>query len=151
MADPRLLTAAELELMHALWTCADAGPRSVSEVMDLLTGGPPRAYTTVATLLKILEDKGFARSALVGRKLHYEAAVARPDYEDTAVRDVVQRVFSGDATALVRTLVATESLTEADRAVLRALLDAGSGSQSEPPADNQAPASQLVHSKRESR
>lgn len=139
MADPRLLTAAELELMHALWTCADAGPRSVSEVMDLLLrGGPPRAYTTVATLLKILEDKGFARSALVGRKLLYEAAVARPDYEDTAVRDVVQRVFSGDASALVRTLVATESLTEADRAVLRALLEAPAST--EPPANNVPPA-----------
>lgn len=139
MADPRLLTAAELELMHALWTCADAGPRSVSEVMDLLLrGGPPRAYTTVATLLKILEDKGFARSTLVGRKLLYEAAVARPDYEDTAVRDVVQRVFSGDAAALVRTLVATESLTEADRAVLRALLDPAG---TEPPAKPRHPAS----------
>lgn len=141
MADPRLLTAAELELMHALWTCAEAGPRSVSEVMDLLTqfrGGPPRAYTTVATLLKILEDKGFARSTLVGRKLLYEAAVDRPDYEDTAVRDVVQRVFSGDAAALVRTLVATESLTEADRAVLRALLDPAG---TEPPANPRHPAS----------
>ena len=119
MNDPRLLTAAELELMHALWT--HEGAATVGEVIEQLAG-PARAYTTIATLLKILEDKGFARSTLSGRKLVYEAAVERPAYEDTAVRDVVQRVFSGNATALVRTLVATEALSEADRAMIRALL-----------------------------
>lgn len=121
MNDTRLLTAAELELMHALWAHADAGPCTVAEVIEGLTG-PPRAYTTVATLLKILEDKGFARSTLAGRKLLYAAAVDRPAYEGTAVKDVVARVFSGDAAALVRTLVKAEALTDAERATLRALL-----------------------------
>lgn len=118
MLDPRLLTAAELELMHALWA---HGACTVGEVQAAL-GGPPRAYTTVATLLKILEAKGFATTERDGRRLVYAAAVARPTYEATAVRDVVQRVFAGDAAALVRALVEAEELDEAARAELARLL-----------------------------
>jgi predicted transcriptional regulator len=117
--DVRLLTAAELELMHVLW---DAGEGTVQQVLDGLRG-PPRAYTTVATLLKILEDKGFVTSVKDGRKLTYSPAVARPAYEATAVRDVVERVFAGDAGALVRTLVEHEALRPEDVATLRALLE----------------------------
>jgi predicted transcriptional regulator len=126
MARPRrfevriLLTAAELELMQVLWRA----PGTVQEVLDGLSG-PPRAYTTVATLLKILEDKGFAKSEREGRSFVYSAAVPRDRYEATAVNDVVTRVFSGDATALVRTLVADDRLTDEDLATLRKLLGGG--------------------------
>lgn len=117
MNDPRILTAAELELMHVLW---DHGASTVQEVHTALSG--PRAYTTVATLLKILEDKGFAHTERDGRRLVYAAAVTRPAYEATAVRDVVQRVFAGDAGALARTLVQGEQMTEQEREILRKLL-----------------------------
>lgn len=117
--ETRLLTAAELELMHVLWARGEA---TVQEVLDGLSG-ERRAYTTVATLLKILEDKGFATSVKDGRRLSYRPAVDRAAYEATAVRDVVSRVFSGDAGALVRTLVSAESLTPEQRAALAALLD----------------------------
>ncbi len=118
MPDPRLLTAAELELMHVLW---ERGPSTVAEVIEGLQG-PARAYTTVATLLKILDDKGFARTEREGRRLVYAPVVIRGEYEATAVRDVVQRVFSGDAAALVRALVDTEPLDDATRAELALLL-----------------------------
>jgi len=118
MPDPRLLTAAELELMHVLW---ERGPSTVAEVIEGLLG-PARAYTTVATLMKILDDKGFARVERDGRRLVYAPVVVRGEYEATAVRDVVQRVFSGDAAALVRALVDTEPLDDATRAELALLL-----------------------------
>ena len=117
MPDPRLLTAAELELMHVLWAAERA--LTVQDVVDRLPG---RAYTTIATLLKILEDKGFAMTQREGRKLLYEPHVHRPEYEGTAVRDIVQRVFSGDAAALIRTLAQGESLTEYERAMLHYFL-----------------------------
>lgn len=114
----RLLTAAELELMQVLWE----HPGSVQEVLEALAG-PPRAYTTVATLLKILEDKAFVRSEKDGRKLVYAPVIARDDYQGTAVGDVVSRLFGGDAPALVRTLVRREQLSPADLAAIRALLE----------------------------
>lgn len=116
--DLRLLTAAELELMHVLWVL---GEGTVQQVLDGLQGG--RAYTTVATLLKILDDKGFVTAQKDGRKLAYRPAVDRPAYEATAVRDVVERVFAGDAGALVRTLVEHEKLSPEDIRALRALLE----------------------------
>ncbi len=120
MSDPRLLTAAELELMHVLW---QRGASTVAEVQAGLAA-PPRAYTTVATLLKILDDKGFAKSLRDGRRLVVLPVVSKAAYEATAVADVVQRVFSGNAAALVRTLAATESLTSEERAAVEALLKA---------------------------
>ncbi len=117
MPDPRLLTAAELELMHALWAAGEA--LTVQDVVDRLPG---RAYTTIATLLKILENKGFATTQREGRKLYYAPVVGRPEYEGTALRDVVLRVFSGDATALVRRLVEGEGLTDYELTMLRHLL-----------------------------
>lgn len=115
-----MLTAAELELMHVLWRA----PGTVQEVLDALTG-PVRAYTTVATLLKILEDKGFVRSERDGRRFLFTPTVAKEDYEATAVDDVVTRVFAGDAAAMVRTLVAEEKLSDADLAAIRKLLGGG--------------------------
>ncbi len=117
--DLRLLTAAELELMHVLWDLDEA---TVQQVLDGLKGAK-RAYTTVATLLKILDDKGFVTAQKDGRKLTYRPTVGRPAYEATAVRDVVERVFAGDAGALVRTLVEHERLRPEDLRALRALLE----------------------------
>lgn len=122
MPDPRLLTAAELELMQVLW--AAAHPLTVQQVCDALPG---RAYTTIATLLKILEDKGFATTQREGRKLVYAPFVQRPEYEGVAVRDIVHRVFSGDAAALVRTLVQGEELTLYERRMLQQLLAESGG------------------------
>jgi predicted transcriptional regulator len=111
----KLLTPAELEIMGVLW---DA-PSSVNDVMAALPDG--RAYTTVATLLRILEQKGFAVSHKDGRRHVFIAAVRREDYERTSVRDLVTRLFRGDAGALARHLV--EPLDDAERAAIRKLLE----------------------------
>lgn len=114
----RLLTAAELELMHVLWRAPS--PLTVQEVVDGLADH--RAYTTVATLLKILEDKGFLVTEREGRRLRYAPAEGRAAYEATAVSDVVTRVFDGSASALVRALVGTDRLSTQERAEILALL-----------------------------
>lgn len=114
-----LLTPAELELMAVLWRVPAA---TVQELCDALGDG--RAYTTVATIAHILEQKGFARSEREGRRLRYAAAVRREDYERTSVSDLFRRVFGGDGALLVRRLVEAEGLREGEAAELRALLAA---------------------------
>lgn len=116
-ADPRL-TDAELEIMDALWEVGEA------DVGDLvLRLGDGRAYTTVATLLKILEQKGFAASRKDGRRLIYAATAARPTYQRAAVGDLVRRVFDGDAQALVRSLLDSGEVGKDELAEIRRLLD----------------------------
>lgn len=117
--DPeRLLTPAELDLMRVVWA---RGPSSVQEVVDALADD--RAYTTVATLLKILEQKGFLTTRREGRRHVYAPATPRPAYEARSVRSLLDRVFDGDAAALVRRLVGSEGVDAEELAEIRRVLD----------------------------
>lgn len=122
MTNSRLLTEAELELMVILWEHDSA---SVREVVDSLTR--PRAYTSIATILRILEDKGFARSERVGRTLRYSAAVSRAGYEARNLRHLVAGLFGGNPLALVRRLVDADTLSADDLAAMQQLIDARLG------------------------
>ncbi len=112
-----MLTPAELEIMTALW---DVGEATVREVQERLEG--ERAYTTVSTLVRILEQKGFVKSRKDGRRHLYRPATARGAYQKATVRDVLRRVFRGDAGELLRSLVSTGDVSAEDLADLRALV-----------------------------
>ena len=116
----RLLTESELELMTILWREAGA---TAGEVLAALLPERPLAYTSVSTILRILEQKGVVRSEKVGRGHRYVPAVAKGDYEAFALGQVVDKVFDGQPLSLVRRLVDTAGLTREDLAALKALLD----------------------------
>jgi predicted transcriptional regulator len=118
--DQRLLTPAELELMTILW---DEGPGTVRQVMDALPSDKKPAYTTVSTILRILEQKGFVASHKDGRSHVYAAAVERDRYEGRNLRQLVGSLFGGNPGALVRRLVTDESLSEEDLLDLQQLVD----------------------------
>ena len=115
--DPRL-TDAELEIMDALW---EGGEQDVGELAARLGDG--RAYTTVATLLRILEQKGFALARKDGRRLLYRPQTERPRWQSATVADLVQRVFGGDARGLVRSLLDSGEIDDKELAAIRAMLD----------------------------
>ncbi|MDC0738665.1 BlaI/MecI/CopY family transcriptional regulator [Cognatishimia sp. SS12] len=104
-----MLTDVELEFMVALW---EIGKGSVRDVMAAVTGETKRAYTSVATVLKILEDKGYARSERQDRSLIYSPVVQRADYEGRSLKNLSDSLFGGTPTALVARLVDNEDLTD---------------------------------------
>lgn len=116
-----LLTEAELEIMHVLWK---ASPATVRQVHSALVQERDVAYTTVATMLRILADKGFASVDKSGRTLVYAPTVAAQRYEKRGVRDLVERLFHGDAVGMVRSLVETDSLSHEDLTAIEALIAA---------------------------
>ena len=85
--------------------------------------GARLAYTSVSTIVRILEQKGVVRSEKVGRGHRYLPVVARDDYEAFALEQVVGKVFDGQPLALVRRLVDTAGLTRQEIADLKTLLD----------------------------
>jgi predicted transcriptional regulator len=119
-APERLLTEGELELMTILWRGAGA---TVAEVQAALPRDRPLAYTSVSTILRILEQKRVVTSEKVGRGHRYLPAVAKGDYEAFALGQVVDKVFDGQPLSLMRRLVDTAGLTRQDIAALKALLD----------------------------
>jgi predicted transcriptional regulator len=118
-AERRLLTAVELELMNILWRL---GEGTVRAVMAELPRGRELAYTSVSTMLRILEQKEFVTSRKEGRGHVYVPAIPKSEYERTALRQVVGQVFDGAAVPLVRRLLEQEKLTKADLAELREIV-----------------------------
>jgi predicted transcriptional regulator len=116
----RLLTEVELELMTLLWR---QGGGTVADVLAALPPERQLAYTSVSTILRILEQKQVVASEKVGRGHRYMPLVAKQDYEAFALDEVVGKVFDGEPLALVRRLVDTNGLTRKDIAELKALLD----------------------------
>ncbi|MBV2358648.1 BlaI/MecI/CopY family transcriptional regulator [Thalassococcus sp. CAU 1522] len=104
-----MLTEVELEFMVALWSI---GSGTVRQIMDALPGDDKRAYTSVATILKVLDDKGFVRCERQDRTLVYQPAVDKSDYEGRSLKNLSDSLFGGTPTALVARLVDDEDLTE---------------------------------------
>lgn len=102
-----LLTEVELEFMVALWSI---GCGSVREIMAALEG--ERAYTSVATILKVLDEKGYVRSERRNRTLVYHPSIEKSDYEGRSLRNLSENLFGGTPTALVARLVEGEDLTD---------------------------------------
>lgn len=111
-------TARELDVMNALW---DRGPSTVAEVRKALED--ELAYTTVLTILRILEDKGYVGHEAEGRAHRYEALVERSAAGESALRRLTNRLFSGSRELLLTRLVDDDELTEAELRRMRDLLE----------------------------
>jgi predicted transcriptional regulator len=113
------LTPVELELMHIVWR---KGEVSVADVLEALPPERKLAYTSVSTVLRILEQKEVLRSRKVGRGHLYSALLPREAYEVQSVRHLVETVFDGTPSALVERLVEAVPLSPEEVEQLRALL-----------------------------
>ncbi len=113
------LTATELEMMNVLWRIA---PASVHQVVEALRPQRQLAYTSVSTIIRILEQKGYVRSRKEGRGHLYEPTIAKETYQVASLQHLVSNVFDGTPTLLVQRLVDSEQLgaEELDR-IRRAL------------------------------
>lgn len=112
------LTDREAELMEVLW---QQGPSTVAESREGI--GDDLAYTTVLTMLRTLEAKGYVRHSTEGKAHRYEAAVARDLAQRSALKSLARKLFKGSTELLVTHLVADEKLSDAEIKRLKRLLD----------------------------
>lgn len=114
------LTARELEIMHVFW---NRGLSTAAEIRDQLAiDGRDLAYTTVATLIRILTEKGCLEQTNTERPFRYRASRSFEEVSGSLVSDLVQRVFRGSREQLLVRLVEERRLTAKERAVLEAIL-----------------------------
>ncbi len=99
------LTRLELRIMQAIWK---RGGCTVNEVQTQLD--PPLAYTTVQTMLNILERKGKLKRDLRGRAYVYTAKVTEAKALGQQLRDLVDRMFGGSSEELVMSLLKTRQI-----------------------------------------
>jgi predicted transcriptional regulator len=116
------LTEVELEMMTVIWK---HGPCTVHQIIDHLPADRKLAYTSVSTMVRILEQKLFVESTKDGRSHLYRAKVQKEAYEARAVTDVIAKVFEGKPTALVRSLISNQLLTKETLEELKTMIDSG--------------------------
>jgi predicted transcriptional regulator len=112
-----ILADREAEIMEVLW---DAGPSTVAEVKERVTDD--LAYTTVLTILRTLENKGYVTHDPEGKAHRYSALIERNDAQRSALRAMAEKFFKGSTAGLLTHLVADEQLKPADVKRLRELL-----------------------------
>jgi predicted transcriptional regulator len=122
MGSEPTLPDAELEVLACLWQKGEATARDVREAM---AGYRPLTHSAVSTLLTRLQEKGLVarRKGPVGKAFLYRAAGQPKRRRRRLVGDLLERVFGGDALAVVSSLFETRppSAEELDR--LQQLLD----------------------------
>ena len=96
------LTRLELRIMQVIWKCGQCTVSAVQEELE-----PPLAYTTVQTMLNILERKGKLKRELQGRAYIYSAAITEAKALGQGVRDLIDRMFGGSSEELVMSLLKT--------------------------------------------
>jgi BlaI family penicillinase repressor len=113
-------TDGELEILRALWA---GGPTSLSALCEALRQERDVAATTVATMLRVMSDKGLVKRAGSGRGATWSAAVSQERTEQNMVQRMVDRVFDGAADRLVAHLVEGGALSDEQLAELRRVID----------------------------
>src|SRR5580698_7045789 len=109
------LTGQELEIMKVVWRLESA---TVRQVYEVLLEKRHIAYTTVMTMMKILETKGFLKKRQEERAYIYTPTQPQKQVLGTMVREFVNRVFNGSAELLLH-LVEDQHLTEKDLEEIR--------------------------------
>src|SRR5438270_12207313 len=107
------LTDQELEIMKIVWSLNEA---TVRDVYEKLLEGRKIAYTTVMTLMKILETKGHLKKSSSERAHVYRPSLPKQQVIGGMVREFVNRVFNGSAEPLLVHLVEAEGLRETELA-----------------------------------
>jgi predicted transcriptional regulator len=112
-----VLADREAELMEVLW---DFGPATVAEVRDRVSDD--LAYTTVLTMLRTLETKGYVAREPDGKAHRYSPVIDRDAARRSALRAMSEKFFKGSTATLLTHFVAQEKLADEDVQRLRKLL-----------------------------
>ena len=118
MNKKQTLTRGEEEIMQILWQLQSA---VVSEIIAC-TSEPHPKYTTVATFLKILENKGFVGHTTEGKSHRYYPILAKEEYAQTVVASVLSNYFDGSLSQMVSFFSERENLSVEELDALLALL-----------------------------
>ncbi|MGA2031990.1 MAG: BlaI/MecI/CopY family transcriptional regulator [Thermoguttaceae bacterium] len=109
----------QLQIMKVLW---NAGAATVAEVQRGLAD-EPLAYTTVATMLRKMEDRQFVAHVQKGRQFVYEPLVTAEEVTRSMADDLVERLFAGSLADTVSHLLRTREVSRRELAELEELIE----------------------------
>ena len=101
------LSGRQLAVMRVLW---EHGEATVAELQSLLKIDPPLAYSTVATVLSRMAQKGLVAHRAEDRVFHYRPAMSQDQAGQTMVGEFVERIFKGSPSKLVNHLLDSDQV-----------------------------------------
>jgi BlaI family penicillinase repressor len=114
------LTQQELAIMKVIWRLEKA---TVREVYEALLETRQIAYTTVMTMMGILEKKGYLKKSLAERAHVFTPVKKRQQVVGAMVRDFVERVFDGASDSLLLALAKDNKLTDKQKRIVKQLIE----------------------------
>jgi BlaI family transcriptional regulator, penicillinase repressor len=118
---PTQLGDLQLAIMRVLW---ELGEATVTDVHQALLSERGLAPTTIATMLKKMEDKGVVAHRAEGRKFIYRPTVTEEQVTRGMVADLTERLFGGDAVALVSHLISRHEIRPDELSELERMINA---------------------------
>ena len=103
----QMLTKGEEEVMQIIWTL---GKATVNEIIECMKEPKPK-YTTVATFIKILENKGFIGHEAAGRGFRYYPLLEKSDYAGSVASNVLATYFDGSLSQMVSFFSQNENIS----------------------------------------
>ncbi|MES2333018.1 MAG: BlaI/MecI/CopY family transcriptional regulator [Bacteroidota bacterium] len=101
------LTKAEEQIMHSIWKLEEAFLKDIIEAQP-----EPRPHSnTIATIVKILVDKGFVGVTPIGRVHQYYPLVSKDDYSSSTIRNLVEGYFEGSFSDAVSFMVKQKDIS----------------------------------------
>jgi len=113
------ITKAQEDILKALWQIKDG---AVSDVLDVLPEPKP-AYNTVATVIKVLEKKGYVFHKTYGKTNVYYALVSKQDYAQHILKDTIKVLFNGSVNQMVSCFVKNKDIGINQLEELKAMLE----------------------------
>ncbi len=110
----------QLLIMQVLW---DQGRATARDITDAINALEPIAHSTVQTLLRGLEEKGSVSHKTEGRTFVFYPLVKEDKFKLSATRDLVERVFAGNAATLVAHLLKNENVSRKEINEIRKLIN----------------------------
>jgi BlaI family transcriptional regulator, penicillinase repressor len=114
------LTQQELAIMKVVWRLEQATVRQVYEAMR---EGRQIAYTTVMTMMGVLEKKGYLKKELVDRAHVFTPVKKRQQVVGHMVRDFIERVFDGASDSLLLAMAKDNKLTGKQKRIVKQLIE----------------------------
>jgi BlaI family transcriptional regulator, penicillinase repressor len=115
-----ILTRQELQIMKVIWSL---GTATVKDVCDSMSRTKAVAYTTILTLMGILEEKGALTHTRSGRAFLFRPLLSRRQATRNQMRDVIARFFDGNPERLMGDVLENEALDPDQLESVRILLD----------------------------
>jgi len=113
------ITKAQEDLLKALWQIKEG---AVSDILDNLSDPRP-AYNTVATVVKVLEKKGYVSHKTYGKTHVYFPVISQKDYAQHILKDTFRGLFNSSVNQLVSSFVKSKEISIAELEELKEIVE----------------------------